>query len=515
MSTLKDKRDRDKREREKIVKKEKDERRKKAGGIKEEEEHTFVIAKLLKGGTYNCAHLLKDKNEVLRIARFAVNKEDGNRMVKRGLDIVHAMNAVALRPLLGPSMLQELSKYQIVSKDDLQNLVRGEMCLAVEEGDDYDQYGLQHIEYLAGGEFNNSSKISLILTKDDVLFSLFSLVWFLASAQQYLGFRHHDLKAENIMFRRTGEKQTYSFHLHGEKDRYYKFQTDIVPVVIDYDFATVDTTRDIEQRTFLGTYYTCSPDSLMNDICIENERKNIKVYNEEVRDFWAVGICMTHLMLNFERPWALFQDHCEKFATNAMNYYNRPSQNFELKNEDSARKLSRKYFQWLFYACCWQSIVLYEPRRNLVQLAPSGEWYMFVENSLWKSWNIVMSQDQEYRAVLVAFNALDGPLKSILRTLMNEDPGERNKHDMPAKLLTHPYFGGTTKPNPQTNYTYNIEILKMLTDTSHLKHVITKYHPWIENALCSSCADPNKRESYWCKCCNRVFCGELCQIKNH
>jgi len=484
----------------------------------------FVIDEEIGEGTNNCVHTLTNIDGVLRIARLPDDSEENNRIVKRGLAIVHAMNADGLQNILGPSMLRELSKYQIVDKEGLLELVQGEMCNTLQEDieNEYAQYGLQHIEYLSGGDFTNESKQKLNLTDEEIRFSLFSLVWFFASAQQYLGFRHHDIKGYNIMFRRTNDEKTYSFHLkgnQGEKDRYYTFKSRVVPVVIDYDFASVDTTRDIEQRRVIGTYYACSPDSLINAICVENGQQNNKVYNEEVHDFWSIGLCMTHVMLNFEEPWTLFRVHCQDFAKNAIQIVDNATYsktyNLFFKTDGEIKKRTEAYFEALFYACCWQSIVSFETNGNAIVVQPSSEWYMFSWARMWNGWNGVLAQDPKYQEVLEAFNALPVDLKSILRTLMNQDPGERNKHDMPATLLRSVFFKGSTKPVPNQNYTYTIQTLRILEDTSHLRHVIVKYHPWIETALCSTCADPTRRESYWCKCCNRVFCGESCQRKNH
>jgi serine/threonine protein kinase len=484
-----------------------------------EETPIFVVAggKPLAAGGYNAAFRLENNQGVLRVGllQSAEEAQDQNLDVKRGLAIVHALNAEALVPLLGPSLLKELTKYQIIDALDWDQHVSGANVPKLAEQDD--QFALQHIEFLAGGEFTNRSKTQLNLSWDEVRFSLFSLLWFTASGQQYLGLRHHDLKAKNIMFRTTEEPTNYSFHLKRKNggDLFFDFTSSVVPVVIDFDLASVETTRSKESRNFPGTRYACSPDSLIYKICQENEIPMEKVYNEEVLDYWAIGYSMLEMVLPFDYLWKFFENVAKEFSIHAVATIQITNVEDYIIEEEKTVEL----LQYIFYACCIQSFVLHETRGG-PYVGLSSEWYMFSDARIWTdasgiSFTDIIANHPHYQSALTEFNALPVDLKSVLRILMSENPAERNQNDVPAKLLTHIYFSGKKKPKPKSNYTYRMDELNILEDTCQLKHIISKYHPWIETALCSSCVDPSKKESYWCKCCNRVFCGVACQMREH
>ena len=159
----------------------------------------FILTTLLGSGTYNCAYYLTEDNNVLRIGFLPYSNTAASTIVKRGLEMVHVFQK--FQNALGPSLLQEMTQYQIIDENDLDKHVEGDLCSTIEETqnlpeniitpqqlihnpDAKNEFALQHIEFLSGGDFTYTSlkklraKSNTNMGKDDICFAAFSLLWF-------------------------------------------------------------------------------------------------------------------------------------------------------------------------------------------------------------------------------------------------------------------------------------------------------------------------------------------------
>jgi serine/threonine protein kinase len=205
--------------------------------------------KLLGAGSYNEC-LLSSEGHVLRIS-----KQCDDEDVVRGATITHYFQRHS--NLLGPSLVKEVSKGR-VRKDG-----------------SYVQ-GLEHLE---GGH-------TPVRPCDPEALAL-PLVWFLCAARSHFGFAHADFKLENIVFRNYDEEREFLFQLH--EHGIYRISATQIPVVIDFDYASIAETID---KSAVGTQYTQPPEILLSRFLgeFENSEQHPKVGAHD--DWWSLGIVL-------------------------------------------------------------------------------------------------------------------------------------------------------------------------------------------------------------------------------
>lgn len=466
----------------------------------------FVLDKVLGEGSFARAYLLKDKSEVLRIALLSFdNENDSPIMVKRGLEILHIFQSFT--HLLGPSLLVEISPYRIVNlanpDDDINNYIEGGIPKGMENTSIYDEYALQHIELLAGGYFHYTAYVKLKMTENEIRFSIFSLIWFFAAGQQYFDYRHHDLKSSNILIRHTPERKIYGFKI-GES--YYHFESHIVPVVTDYDYASVKTTED--DKNFPGTRFTSPPDALL--YLLGNNNKGWEdyparfEYNEDSYDYWSLGICIFELL----SPYAvhvLFESRGYSFATEVFNLH--PT----LPNTSSNSELLKD----IFFGICFASIVSDTPFKTLKPPLTHFPAFRFLD---WSMFNKSVFQHEEYKVMVKLFNEkFPSDLKPLVKRLLNWDSSVRNADNFPMRIILEEskgYFKPEKKAQKNIDYSYEGFDIKILQTKKYLPDINTRDHPLLKNRLCEGCL--GKTETmYLCSCCAKPFCGKDCQRKKH
>jgi serine/threonine protein kinase len=516
---------------------------------KEDDSTKFVLGKLLGQGTYNCAYLLKNQEGVLRIGLLEDGESEIQTMLLRGLEMINVFNQFI--PKLGPSMLREITRYKIIDEQDIGEYVVGDLsqCRVVPDVDQYSDpsrdnaFALQHVELLRGGDLDQL-KIDNELTPDEDRLCIFSLLWFFASAQQLFGYRHHDLKGANITvrFTDTAEKSVFTI-LDNEKTHYYVFEHNFVPVVIDYDFASVYTTKGYDHRTHLGTGYTASPDAIAKILAEsaleaymseeeeeeedEDERKPwkdyIKTYNPYVYDYWSLGISIMQFM------WPRSERKLKNLFQAEMTRFIR-----DLATTSVFEPIEHHFdpvIMHLLYSACIAAVVANST------LTPPEEYYGYLsklvlnqtksreerKTDLWPYWNNVMKKSDDFALLQRVFNALDENLKDILRQLLNWNPSMRNANNKPMELilksnyfttkqtLTKQELGGAVMYQG-TNTPIDFDEKLIEEDQQRLK----QYH-LLENKVCGGCGiEPQKKEvMYLCSCCAGVFCGEECQRIKH
>lgn len=483
-------------------------------------EPLFKILGDVGSGTYNCAHFIRDSDgnkQVIRIAFLPDIPDDfgafkHTQKIKRGLEMVHAFQA--FQSLLGPSLLKELSKYLIIKEDKITEYVNvGSICEKVldttkkvkaiqkqktfESGDYFENnYAIQHIEYLEGGDFLFGYQNQ---NTEYYVFYIFSLIWFMVMSQKAFGFRHRDLKSGNIIFRKTKTLTQYNFVLESEKNqlRYYHFESQYVPVVIDYDFATTTESQDGFDRNVVGTRYSAPPDILLQELSeVFNRGYKKKIYQKSY-DWWSLGVCI--LELHFKGAINFFKTECDAFArriSNGIGYKHRSQNLYWLSYS-------------LFYSCCLASIF---SDTGPSPLPPTGLYdnveYFFGKTTQAMA-KISMYQNTEYEILKIWFKQNETKYFGayFLSKLLHWDSHVRDLGGYPERYLT--YFEevkSTEQPRPNTRYEFRGSIRQDKIDLN------TAQFPFLRANLCSNCFIESE---LMCSCCKNVFCSVECQKIKH
>lgn len=490
----------------------------------------FILTDLLGSGTYNCAYYLTEDNNVLRIGFLPYSNPAASTIVKRGLEMVHVFQS--FQNALGPSLLQEMTQYQIIDEKDLDKHVEGELCSTIEDTrnlpenviteDDLEiddkaknEFALQHIEFLSGGDFTYTSlkklraKSNVNMGSDDICFATFSLLWFFSMSQQLFGFRHHDLKGANMMIRYTTELKEYTFEIEAVL---YRFRSFFVPVVIDYDFGSVYSTTTPEDRDQKGTPYTRSPDHLLWSMYEREGYKYDFKYNPHVYDYWSLGICFFELLCDIPKGiWTLFEQECLYFTRT-------------IKEANTFLNVDRESMDYFFYGLCFLAVV-----HNTSSLQPPRKYYGFIANvpsaAQWNDISDYVFKQPDYKLLKSKWNdnSIFPPgLKSIIRKLLSLNPGERNASNQPMKLiLEETYFekntftkkrGEKLSPYKGTNKPILSDEELVQVDSAKLKGIA-----FLEGKVCFTCSEKydSSKTFYLCECCAKPFCGEGCQREKH
>ena len=320
----------------------------------EEEDFEFYpnynIVKLIGKGTYNCAHLILNSQGKYEIFRTALLVQNDNRFVVRGLHIVSLLQQYASH--VGPSLLIETHPYQIVSR--LSDTTFTNMCVDIQDAvkdleatNQRYQFALQHVEYCDGGVFENRLIGDLEMTDEEFDFCCYSLLWFFKTTIDTFSFRHRDLKTDNIVVRILPKPESFRFFTSATKTS-ITFTSRFVPVVIDYDFASVYTTTTKEDRNNVGTRHTAPPRALMAELFQTPQTEA----QEASYDWWSLGIVLFQVAV---QPWSvkqtfyIFADEQDAFSKIAI----------EMIQPDRATLADfRILVRGLMYGICVRAIVL-------------------------------------------------------------------------------------------------------------------------------------------------------------
>lgn len=112
-------------------------------------------------------------------------------------------------------------------------------------------------------EFLNSYRASM-RTPDELATDAFCLLWFFATlGNTHLGFRHRDFKTDNLLLRTYDPPVMFQFH--SKKHGNFAFVTSSVPVVIDFDFATLNSSNKSmpHDRFIVGTWAYAPPEAFI------------------------------------------------------------------------------------------------------------------------------------------------------------------------------------------------------------------------------------------------------------
>lgn len=278
----------------------------------EEEEKTIseIAEETLRGkivllgqGTYNRAYLIFDKSIVVRIA--VSNQKISS--IRRGIQISKYIYDNFFLSA-GPSVLRIIESQQEWTNQNLP------------------------LPGLPNDHIYIWQKLELLKPKYkecnlDIV--MFCLLWFIITMQIETGFRHLDIKVNNILIRETLVPQTFTFKIDGNK--FYKFSTRCVPVLLDYDFA-VFPTNEVNNQRQMGTPTYVPPERLLN--------VNLE---PQTYDYWSLGI--TFLRLAGVEP---FNTGLNK---GKLYEYFGLLQNFLQKQSLDQRRLTTFMIQDIFHIC--------------------------------------------------------------------------------------------------------------------------------------------------------------------
>lgn len=314
----------------------------------------YEIDQTVGRGTYNCAHLIVNENgkyEILRIALLPESNTYAKQMVVRGLHILHVLQNFA--HVFGPSLLKETRLYQITpflspaTIDNICENIQEEIKTLDANFENY-EFAIQHLEYLEGGNFTSRG----LMTMQEFEFCCFSLLWFFKTTQSLFGLRHRDLTEKNIVLRLYDEPQTFMFPR--KNNTLIGFTSRYVPVVIDFDFASVTSTTS-QHRTNVGSRHTAPPYALMVDLFAYLYRRlkdGPTHVQETLYDWWSIGIIIFQAVMHPMDD--MFKDELEEFTKTLPAFLQRE----RIKLFDKEQKQNVELIlQGICYGFCVRAVV--------------------------------------------------------------------------------------------------------------------------------------------------------------
>lgn len=230
------------------------------------------VATILKFGSYNCA-LVIDGTRVARVSVYNNGeREKSLRDLKRAGSILSQFKKHA--DILGPCVLHELEAGREMSFNELQQAYSTNVLKQILScgpiATVYAQYPnfKYHFFYVQEIEYGVEGDLLKFMMKDEFDFEMkqnfmFFLMWFFYVAQAQFGFRHRDLKLENIIVRKYNEPKTFRFQL--DNTVFHTITTRFVPVVIDLDFGSFYNTNHAT-RNQMGTPTSMPPERLLEEL---------------------------------------------------------------------------------------------------------------------------------------------------------------------------------------------------------------------------------------------------------
>jgi hypothetical protein len=146
----------------------------------------------------------------------------------------------------------------------------------------------------------------------------FSLIWFLHIAQAEFGFRHHNLKQENINIVTSAESFNLQFNitLPGVRQYDFTFATKSAPKIVDFDFASVLGT-EASLRNRVGTYATMPPE-LCCAMIAAHGRPILDSATDMAYDWFSLGCCLFGRWFGAaprrSTPWAMFYNVLQRYT---------------------------------------------------------------------------------------------------------------------------------------------------------------------------------------------------------
>lgn len=423
---------------------------------------SYNIVRFIARGSYNCTHLVENYDgslEVLRVAFLPLQEEQSiaNDRVRRGLEIVNIFQPFA--SLLGPSLLKQTQPYEIVSEissEGLCNEILRELARADHLHIPY-EFAIQHLEYLNGGNFRSTADMTI----EEADFCTFSLIWFLRQAQLNFDFRHRDLKPENIVLKQKQTSDVYEFYTDLNL---FRFVSTVVPVIIDFDFATVLTSERASDRQVVGTRYTACPESL---IYLLFDYVNIEVDPAESPasfqsyDWWSLGIILFEVhvpryLLPLQRIdfklYNVWREECNAYAMRKIREFQlRFNNGDELPNTNDMFEIFKRIIFGAMIASIVHGNEMFGPLLETKSNYPFAKFF-FYRNQKDAA---AIRKTRDYKILVGAFAEFPAHLQGILRLLLSWDP-ETRKQSVVENEYFAKIYGNNSKNDVMNDETQNV-----------------------------------------------------------
>jgi len=134
-------------------------------------------------------------------------------------------------------------------------------------------------------------KLSEVINEDNFATIAFLLYWTIWTCNSQLGFRHRDIKPDNIVVKETSQ----SFHFTITANLLdVRFRVSHVPLLIDFGFASLDTTQH-DYRHPIGTVTTAPPEFLAFKVLFETYTVNVACserLSNDAYDVWSLAMTL-------------------------------------------------------------------------------------------------------------------------------------------------------------------------------------------------------------------------------
>lgn len=258
----------------------------------------------LAAGGYNATVLEKNngENTVHRFGRFN-NDFETKADFERANGILELFNSPKIKSIMGPGVLNISKDTETLRFGEVEGslqtiLLRSEPFKNIRRDEEIFH---QTIEYLSGGTIHNPVDSNLVGLYFEQITLL--LMWFFYVAQAEFGFRHRDFKPDNCMYRILPQEQTFVLKFSGIHQ--IAVTTKIVPVPIDFDFASIFVTNGTS-RNRMGTYYT-APIELQIEGFLKSLTSGIDIVSQPVPesisyDWFSIGMCLLRILVKSNSP---------------------------------------------------------------------------------------------------------------------------------------------------------------------------------------------------------------------
>lgn len=519
---------------------------------KKAKEIEYNLERFVGSGGFNCVYLTTT-NEVLRIAAYDnanIALADKMNMVRRGIQLVHFLYT-RLAGILGPSTLQSNS-YNFFTQAEFQRHVKQVKIL--EEGNESimlcgpvqrtlvqapppnREFAVHHIEYLSGGDWAQGppDENDPPLTPEEFAFSCFSLMWFFYVAEAEVGFVHGDLKGGNIMTRKYQAPMVFEFSL-GKPDKatVFHFTTTVCPVVIDMDFAYIQSHPKEVRHKKIATPGFLPPERAYFEFMkyYENDMTAFEKRLDSVQyagDWWNIGMSILELFISQQNlPFALTKialSHRSKYASFMHDVY---------VNRHPQVQVNVNGFMIMANVLLLDAMLCALVNNNDDLIVPhhlffGQETEYFLSH---KAGLMAITQSAQYIQLKNAMNLhMDARLRILLCSLLSWIPEERTMEGKPFMHLYSPYFARyrfieQTEPDAVSYGKYETLHYALESDkkcdknAGRLDNLREKYSqeqmPRLNSMLmCGTCETLIPPElAKVCRCCSKVYCGKECRHK--
>jgi serine/threonine protein kinase len=432
------------------------------------------IIRVLGYGSYNVAFLTTD-GTVLRVA--AVENQDTLRTLQRG-DAVSRLLSL-YKDQIGPCLLRLITPGNVlIGSNELPKGVFDEPRAArLLRGKN--TYYASEIEYANMGDMYRKTAP----TKDIFDTFMFMLLWFFHVARSTTGFFHHDLKPQNMFMKELNAPTTFAFQL--EEALFVFPNVRFVPIVADYDFASVPVTNENDRKS-VGTSIYVPPEHLLDLLRGHRLQRLARTY-----DLYAVGQAMLQFCIGAE-IFIGMQDEVMTYA-----YDSQPFQRDAYNVRDFDGSIGEPDRDSWMAAILFQAVVQF-----VVGLPP----WCLGSSVFMPHYRILIAKP---RVIAAQRRAMQFPneMAWLRATLLSPNPADREPDNSLLGLLHHEYFSRFETydiPAGSILYQYDEDYGLETEPTREMQR---------DPLLCSQCKTAFTFTQ--CQCCDVPICGQTCQMEKH